>query len=732
MIDGIDRFLLRETAASVAGRQRYYQRDFSSAEKYAQSLEPNRRRLAKILGVVDERTPGEGPEIVSPPERSPGSAASGENFIVRRLRWPVFRQVHGEGLLLVPNRGDRAPVADVVVLPDASQTPEMLVGLAPGLPAEAQVARLLAEAGCRVVVPAVMDRQRELSADVGGTRKTGQPHREFLYRPAFELGRHLIGYEVQKTLAVVDWFERSQQNSGAANRKVGVFGYGDGGQVALCAAALDPRIDAACVSGYFGPREGLWQEPIDRNVFGLLEQFGDAELAALVAPRKLIVEHRAAPVWESEPRRTPGRLERHADDQVQAEAERARQLVARLTAAEGFLQVVAGRPDDPPGGPETLAALLATVAPSAKLVAGKALETNWPEPLAADRRRRQFDELVADAEWLLREAEYTREKFWEQADRQSRSVDKWQETTKPYREYFRDQVIGRFDQRLLAPNARTRKVYDQPTYTGYEVVLDVFPDVIAYGILLVPKDIAPGERRPVVVCQHGLEGRPQDVADPDKDEAAYHRFACRLAERGFIAYAPQNIYIFQDRFRALQRKANPLGKTLFSIMVPQHQQATDWLAGLPPVDPQRIAFYGLSYGGKTAMRVPALVDRYCLSICSADFNEWVWKNASTRSPYSYVGMGEYEIFEWDLGSTFNYAEMAGLIAPRPFMVERGHRDGVAPDHTVAYEFAKVRLLYADLGIADRAQIEFFDGPHTIHGVGTFDFLHRHLNWPKRP
>lgn len=60
---------------------------------------------------------------------------------------------------------------------------------------------------------------------------------------------------------------------------------------------------------------------------------------------------------------------------------------------------------------------------------------------------------------------------------------------------------------------------------------------------------------------------------------------------------------------------------------------------------------------------------YCLSICSADFNEWVLKNASTRHNFSYIWTGEYEIFEWDLGSTFNYAEMAALICPRPFMVE---------------------------------------------------------------
>jgi hypothetical protein len=88
---------------------------------------------------------------------------------------------------------------------------------------------------------------------------------------------------------------------------------------------------------------------------------------------------------------------------------------------------------------------------------------------------------------------------------------------------------------------------------------------------------------------------------------------------------------------------------------------------------------------------------------------------------------EYEIFEFDLGRKFNYAEMAALIAPRPFMVERGHFDGVAPDERVALEYAKVRNLYAaKLHIPDHTEIEWFVGPHTIHGKGTFEFLKKHL------
>jgi hypothetical protein len=82
--------------------------------------------------------------------------------------------------------------------------------------------------------------------------------------------------------------------------------------------------------------------------------------------------------------------------------------------------------------------------------------------------------------------------------------------------------------------------------------------------------------------------------------------------------------------------------------------------------------------------------------------------------------------------TFNYAEMAALIAPRPFMVERGHEDGVGVDEWVAYEYAKVRYLYAKLGIPERTKIAFFNGPHRIDGAETYPFLHHYLGWPEPP
>jgi hypothetical protein len=352
-------------------------------------------------------------------------------------------------------------------------------------------------------------------------------------------------------------------------------------------------------------------------------------------------------------------------------------------------------------------------------------------PDAASRQQRQLDELDQYNQYLLRESPFVRKEFMKKLD--TSSVEAYEKSVEAYRDIFRNEVIGSFKEELLPFNARSRQSWETDKWTGYEVMLDVFPDVVAYGVLLVPKGIKEGEKRPVVVCQHGLEGRPTDVIEGD--HGAYHDFAAKLCERGFITFAPQNIYIFRDRFRTLQRKANSIGKTLFSIMAPQHQQVVNWLKTQPNVDPDRIAFYGLSYGGKSAMRLPALVTDYCLSICSADFNEWVLKNASTRHNFSYVWTGEYEIFEFDLGSTFNYAEMAYLICPRPFMVERGHFDGVGEDEWVGYEYAKIRHMYAaKLFIPDRTEIEWFygryKGVHTINGQGTYKFLHKHLDWPE--
>ena len=733
-VAGMHKYLDRALTASVEKRRAVWKLDFSSPEKYAKSVEPNRERLRKCLGVVDARLKPN-MEYVSRPDET-GVVAEADKYTVYAVRWAVLPGVDGEGLLLEPTG---KPVGIVVAIPDADQTPEQLCGLAPGMLPESQFARRLAENGCRVIVPTLIDRKDDHSANPKLNRATNQPHREFVHRMAYEMGRTLIGYEVQKVLAAVDWACQAKDHP-----KIGVFGYGEGGRIALYASALDDRIISVVASGAFGPNKRIADEPIYRNVWALLTEFGDGDVLRLIFPRSFIVEvapHAATAGPAARPGRggaAPGKSDSATLVETTAELMRLHEPGAKewkFPVEKGSLNMGGiAKGGEPafrgPGLDSSLSNLLEVLTGKPQQLAqlGKATADARKTFDPAARHKRQFDQLVAHVQKLWRDSDATRNSFWKKAD--ASSPEAWEKSCEPYRDYFHTEVIGKLPEPTMPLSPRTRQVYDEKTFTGYEVMLDVYDDVFAYGILLLPKDLKPGEKRPVIVCQHGLEGTPRDTIEVEK-RPVYNHFSRRLVELGYIVYAPQNPYYGENKFRQLQRKANPLKLSLFSFIIRQHQRSLDWLETLPSVDPKRIAFYGLSYGGKTAMRVPAVEKRYCLSICSGDFNEWIGKNVSIDLDRSYMWTREYEMYEFDLGNTFNYAEMAYLIAPRPFMVERGHDDGVGTDEMVAYEFAKVRYLYANkLKIPERTTIEWFAGGHQVNAKETFAFLKKNLDYPK--
>lgn len=723
MVGGIDRYLDRVAADAPVERAKYWHRDFGTPADYAKSIETNRAHLATLLGVIDKRLPARLQTV--PAAGLPGAATrvecgAGKGFKVYTVRWPVFRGVEAEGLLLEPDAKARA---GVVAIPDCDWTPEQLVGLQPGIPAEQQFARKLASSHCRVLIPFLIDRGDQFSGLPGG-RTVRQSQREVLWRAAYEMGRTIQGYEVQKVLAAVDCLSSLE-----VGLPIGIMGYGEGGMLAAYSGALDQRAQCTAVSG-FSQAAALQDQPIYRNIWSFNREFGGAEIAGLIAPRGFVYEvgkfpetQYPAPGKPSDGA-APGKLVHPEPAYFEAERPHSEAWLQEVPGVDDW-KILTGEPEDV-GNDETMSGFLAGLGleyrpDDSKVVAIGVLEEN------SSRLRRQYSQILEDTQWLMREAEYTRRDFWKQAD--TKNPTTFATSSKWYKDYLLQDIVGFLPPASLPASPRSRKVSETDRFIGYELTLDVHPDVFAYGILLVPKGIKPGERRPVVVCQHGLEGRPSDVADPARDNQYYHQFACRLAEQGFVTFAPQNCYIGENRFRQVLRKAQPLKLTLWSFILRQHEVILDWLSAQDFVDPARLAFYGLSYGGKTAVRIPPLLDRYCLSICSADYNEWIWKNVSIRDNHSYLFGGEYDMPEFNLGNTFNYAELSWLMVPRPFMVERGHDDGVAPDEWVAYEYAKTRRMYDKLGLGERTTIEFFNGPHTIHGEGTFAFLRQQLHWP---
>ena len=251
MVDGAHRFLDRKLAESIQSRQALWNRDLSSPAAYEKSVQANRVRFTKYIGVIDP------PLSVAMErfgdERNPALVSEMDRWSAYQVRWPVLEGVFGEGLLLEPKGKIQG---HVVAIPDADQTPEQLVGLAPGIPPQSQFARRLVENGFRVIVPVLIDRDTRISVNPIATCMTDQPPREWIYRQAYEMGRHVIGYDVRKVLSAVDWLLRARKS----NAKIGVAGYGEGGLIAFYSAAVDRRIDACLVSGYFDSRQQVWQE----------------------------------------------------------------------------------------------------------------------------------------------------------------------------------------------------------------------------------------------------------------------------------------------------------------------------------------------------------------------------------------------------------------------------------------------------------------------------------------
>ena len=267
------------------------------------------------------------------------------------------------------------------------------------------------------------------------------------------------------------------------------------------------------MSGYFDSRQRLWEEPIYRNVFGLLREFGDAEIASLIAPRALIVEYSKAPQVDGPPKpRTkkpeaaPGKIATPDYSSVEAEFERARALLHpgdpklfdRAKLISGTEGMATG-----PGSDRALIALLTGLGVSTEelKLPGQApsdLRTSF-DPDA--RQYRQVMELEEHTQKLLRDRSVSGRSS------SGRSSDRLASCLGDFLRALQTDPLGRGHRPavLPCPSANPRTRHWEPAaaapaapaqitstdpgqasardWTGYEVVLDVFPRRVRVGDL---------------------------------------------------------------------------------------------------------------------------------------------------------------------------------------------------------------------------------------------------------
>lgn len=285
-------------------------------------------------------------------------------------------------------------------------------------------------------------------------------------------------------------------------------------------------------------------------------------------------------------------------------------------------------------------------------------------------------------------------------------------------------------------NAQTRLIERHPAYDLYEVVLESVPGVEVAGYLLMPTT---GQPAPAVICQHGLGGRPDALVGIDErlegNQWVYDRFAQRLAERGYVVFVPFMNWgwaptAMRDR---LVKHAYALGFAPNRFEVAQLHAVVDFLQARPDVIADRIAFYGLSYGGHASLWLCAHEPRLAAVVTAGHFNEWQTKLLNPElspplvRPTAYVTVDEgYDMFNYNVLNELGHAELATRFVPRPQMIENGIYDSVTPTAWVNREFVRTLAVFTWLNAADQLDLEHFPGPHRVWAEGSFRFLERHL------
>ncbi len=107
---------------------------------------------------------------------------------------------------------------------------------------------------------------------------------------ALLVGQTMLGWRVWDVMRTLDYIATRQDLDAA---RVGCMGISGGGTVTVFAAALEPRLQVALVSGYlntFRDSVGSLSHCIDNYVPGILNWAEMYDVAGLIAPRPLFVE----------------------------------------------------------------------------------------------------------------------------------------------------------------------------------------------------------------------------------------------------------------------------------------------------------------------------------------------------------------------------------------------------------------------------------------------------------
>jgi dienelactone hydrolase len=170
--------------------------------------------------------------------------------------------------------------------------------------------------------------------------------------------------------------------------------------------------------------------------------------------------------------------------------------------------------------------------------------------------------------------------------------------------------------------------------------------------------------------------------------------------------------------RTLSLHALLFGRTLIGERVHDMMRLIDWAATRDDCDTSRVAITGNSGGGTISLFAAACDERIAVSVPGCYFCTFAASIGSIHHcECNYVPglLAEAEM-----------PDVAGLIAPRPFLAVAGRHDDIFPVAAVESAYQRLRFIYALAGAADRCHLSIGDGGHRYYKKDVWPFMREYL------
>ncbi len=256
--------------------------------------------------------------------------------------------------------------------------------------------------------------------------------------------------------------------------------------------------------------------------------------------------------------------------------------------------------------------------------------------------------------------------------------------------------------------------------------------------VLRPKSMEADKSNPAILCSHGhgpfgkdavagIRSSPGHVANIVEHN---YNYAEQMAKAGFLTITPDlrvfgerrdgdNPFPGRDPCNINFIKGAMIGIYTLTLNIWDFKCCIDYLETRPEIDSRRIGMMGLSQGGTMTTFTSAFEKR----IKAADIIGYVnpWYGFGIQRANFCGSQIVPHIFRY-----FDTDDIAGLVAPRPLLLEMGIYDNCffIQDQLQGYE--GVKKIYQAAGCEELLWADIHPGPHGFAGNKAFEFFKKYL------